>query len=203
MVGAWTKWFAADSQFFLIGFILDLQRIKAYSSTIPSDFSSSMGEKLTDQNIFKPVNFSDSAILDQKRSWWDKSLSDGLSFDHVPITCSITLSILAHWVIHWAAISRHRGRSRATDRVFWTALVVLTASRFRMRATQLFIKCFAFKSQGAWKRTLLLFKIINKIDRLLTLKCKKKWVCQWLHNARGRINLALKCHCEVFISKLI
>ena len=64
MVGAWAKWFAADSQFFLIGFILDLQRTKAYSSTIPSGFSSSMGEKLADQNIFKPVNFSDSAILD-------------------------------------------------------------------------------------------------------------------------------------------
>ena len=52
MVGAWAKWFAADSQFFLIDFTLDLQRIKAYSSTVPSGFSSSIDEKLSQNRTF-------------------------------------------------------------------------------------------------------------------------------------------------------
>ena len=82
------------------------------------------------------------------------SSNSGLSADHVTVTCPVTLPVFAHWVIRWAAVSRHRWRGWAADFVLLPAAsVVLAAVRVRERATQFLIKRLSLECQCSCRKT--------------------------------------------------
>ena len=80
--------------------------------------------------------------------------NSGFSADHVTVTCPGALPVFAHWVIRWAAVSRHRWRGWAADFVLLPAAsVVLAAVCVRERATQLLIKRLSLECQCTCRKT--------------------------------------------------
>ena len=80
--------------------------------------------------------------------------NSGFSADHVTVTCPGALPVFAHWVIRWAAVSRHRWRGWAADFVLLpAAFVVLAAVRLRKGATQFLIKRLSLECQCTCRKT--------------------------------------------------
>ena len=89
------------------------------------------------------------------------SSNSGLSADYVTVTCPVTSPVYAHWVIRWAAVSRHRWQGWAADCVLHAAFVVLAAVCVRKRATQFLIKRLFLDCPCSCRKTSRLFKKNN------------------------------------------
>lgn len=102
----------------------------------------------------KHQKFSESRVKPHVCLLQGGSSNSGLSADHLTVTCPVTLPVFAHWVIRWAAVSRHRWRGWAADFVLLpAAFVVLAAVCLRKRATQFLIKRLSLDCQCCRRKT--------------------------------------------------
>ena len=102
----------------------------------------------------KHQKFSESRVKPHVCLLQGGSSNSGLSADHLTVTFPVTLPVFAHWVIRWAAVSRHRWRGWAADFVLLpAAFVVLAAVRVRKRATQFLIKRLSLDCQSCCRKT--------------------------------------------------